>query len=358
MSISRQQRAFYKTFSQHGSGAAMVEIEPKEVALLVHIAYLDIYENESDWFSRPFCLLAKTDFYRITPKNVAELPSIGIEEAVAYLQLSGATNTENVIYLYLKNLAELWRRRFKFYSILKTQPSPLTEQIGPRCLLEYGNCENALLFSWMSWRKLIYDIDNRSAQETGYLFEPVLASCLGGESVSHRNSPVKRIDANGNPTNEGRQIDCYIEEAREVYELKLRVTVAASGQGRFREEMSFPYEARKAGLTPILIVFDPTPSLLLERLKMKYVEEGGRYAIGEDAWNMLTDRAGEEMGKYMIKYMKPPISKMEEIHLQIPGDIHLSASEGNMTICDELGNCYIIPRRESMQRKSDIDRMV
>lgn len=25
-------------------------------------------------------------------------------------------------------------------------------------------------------------------------------------------------------------------------------------------------------------------------------EEGGRYAIGEDAWNMLTDRAGEEMG--------------------------------------------------------------
>lgn len=33
-----------------------------------------------------------------------------------------------------------------------------------------------------------------------------------------------------------------------------------------------------AGLTPVLIVFDSTPSTLLNRLKAKYVEEGGRYA--------------------------------------------------------------------------------
>lgn len=349
MPITRQQKVFYKTFSQHGSGSAMVEVEPKDVVLLIHIAYLDIFESEPAWFSAPFCELAKENFYTITPEKVAELPSISVEEAVNYLQLSGATNTENVIYLYLKNLSELWRRRFKFYNILKTQPFPLTEQIGPRCLLEYGNCEDALLFSWMSWRKLIYDIDNRSAQETGYLFEPILASCLGGESVSHRHSPVKRIDDNGNPTAEGRQIDCYIEDSREAYELKLRVTIAASGQGRFSEEMSFPYEARMAGLTPVLIVFDPTPSALLDRLKVKYVEEGGRYAIGEDAWNMLTERAGREMGKYIIKYIKPPISKMDEIRLAIPSNIHLTASESNITISDNVGNCYSIPRNEAAE---------
>ena len=306
MPVPRQQRVFYKTFSQHGSGAAMIEIEPKDIVLLIHIAYLDIFENEPDWFFEPFCQLAKESFYTITPIKVAELPGVTVEDAINYLQLSGVTNTENMIYLYLKNLSELWRRRFKFYNILKTQPFPLTEQIGPRCLLEYGNCEDALLFSWMSWRKFIYDIDNRSAQETGYLFEPILASCLGGEPMSHRYSPIKRIDDNGNPTNEGRQIDCYIEESREAYELKLRVTIAASGQGRFSEEMSFPYEARRAGLTPVLIVFDSTPSPLLDRLKAKYVEEGGRYAIGEEAWNMLTNRAGREMGKYIIKYIKPP----------------------------------------------------
>ena len=344
MAITRQQRVFYKTFSQHGTGLAMVEMEPREVVLLIHIAYLDIFENDPEWFSEPFFRLAKENLYTITPKQVAKLPVVNVEDAVKYLRLSGVTNTENVIYLYLKNLSELWRRRFKFYNILKTQPFPFTEQIGPRCLLEYGNCEDDLLFSWMSWRKFIYDIDNRSAQETGYLFEPILASCLGGESVSHRNSPVKRIDAHGNPTGQGRQIDCYIEELKEVYELKLRVTIAASGQGRFGEELSFPYEAQKAGLTPVLIVFDPTRSPLLDRLKATYVSAGGRYAIGEDAWNLLTDRAGKAMGKYITKYLKPPISKMDSLQLPMPSNIRLSVSENCLTISDEAGSCYRIPR--------------
>lgn len=62
MPVTRQQRVFYKTFSQHGSGTAMVEIEPKDVVLLIHIAYLDIFENEPDWFSEPFYQLAKESF--------------------------------------------------------------------------------------------------------------------------------------------------------------------------------------------------------------------------------------------------------------------------------------------------------
>ena len=105
MPVTRQQRVFYKTFSQHGSGTAMVEIEPKDVVLLIHIAYLDIFENEPDWFSEPFYQLAKESFYTITPEKVAELPGMTVEDAINYLQLSGATNTENVIYLYLKNLS-------------------------------------------------------------------------------------------------------------------------------------------------------------------------------------------------------------------------------------------------------------
>ena len=113
MPATRQQRVFYKTFSQHGSGTAMVEIEPKDVVLLIHIAYLDIFENEPDWFLEPFCQLAKESFYTITPEKVTELPNVTVDDAINYLQLSGATNTENVIYLYLKNLSELWRRRFK-----------------------------------------------------------------------------------------------------------------------------------------------------------------------------------------------------------------------------------------------------
>lgn len=344
MTVSRQLKAFYKSFSQLGNGNSLIEIMPKDVALLIHISYFDIYDKAPKWFKPVFEDLAKVNFFDITPRMIESLPSLTEEDAIRLLQLSGATNTENIIYLYLKNLSELYRRRFKFYNILRTQPFPATEQIGLRCLLEYGNCNDALLFSWMKWRKLIYDIDNRSAQETGYLFEPILASCLGGESVLHTYSPVKRIDEKGRPTNEGRQIDCYIEERKEVYELKLRVTIAASGQGRFSEEMSFPYEAKRAGLKPFLIVFDSTSSALLDRLKEKYISEGGSYAIGDDAWNVLTSRAGKEMGKYILKYIKPPISKMEQTDDEIPTNIHLSVSREMISVKNDSGHEYLIPR--------------
>lgn len=343
MSLNRQQKQFYKTFSQHGGGNALVSIEPRDVVLLVHIAYKDLH-GTAEWMESEFRKLTEIDFYSISPAMIDSLPNKTEEEAYHFLHIAGITNIDNVIYLYMTNLSELYRRRFKFYNILKTQSFPSVDQIGLRCLLEYGNCSDQLLFSWMTWRKLIYDIDNRSAQETGYLFEPILASCLGGKSVSHRNSPVKRIDDNGNPTNEGRQIDCYIEESREVYELKLRVTIAASGQGRFSEEMSFPYEAKRAGLTPILVVFDSTPSALLDKLIEKYESEGGRAVIGEAAWAELISKAGDEMGMYISKYIKPPISKMEELHDEIPSDVTLSATNIDLTISDNIGNTYTFPR--------------
>lgn len=344
MSMSKQQKDFYKIFAQHGFGDALVRISPKDVILLIHIAYADIFQRTESWFIPEYENLAHTNFFELTPAAIEDLPNKTIEEAACILQSCGATDTKNIIYLYLKNLSELYRRRFKFYSILKSQSFSVTEQIGLRCLLEFGNCENDLLFSWMCWRKWIYDVDNRSAQETGYLFEPILASCLGGESVSHRYSPVKRIDDNGHPTAEGRQIDCYIEEEKEVYELKLRVTIAASGQGRFNEEMSFPREARCAGLTPILIVFDSTPSALLEKLKNKYVEEGGRYAIGEDAWEELIGRAGREMGKYIQKYIRFPLYQMEKRANVLPSSICLTANRDCIIIEDAVGNKYQIPR--------------
>lgn len=96
-------------------------------------------------------------------------------------------------------------------------------------------------------------ISTTAAPKTGYLFEPILASCLGGVSVDSRNSIVHRLDTQGNPTNEGRQMDCYVEDSGRVYELKMRMTIAASGQGRFGEELSFPREAAAAGLTPVLV---------------------------------------------------------------------------------------------------------
>lgn len=344
MEMTKQQKEFYKTFSRHGNGASVVKINPSDIVLLVHIAYKDIFEEKADWFKEEFAQLSNKFFYDITRTEIDSLPDMLEKDAMKYIILCGAADINNPIYLYLKNLAELYRRRFKFLNILKTQPFPAIEQIGLRSLLEYGNCNNPLLFSWMKWRKLIYDIDNRSAQETGYLFEPILASCLGGESVPHQHSPVKRVNANGEPLSDGRQIDCYIEETKEVYELKLRVTIAASGQGRFLEEMSFPYEAKCAGLKPILIVFDSTPSALLEKLKQKYISEGGSCAVGDEAWRLLIERAGSEMGKFIWKYIKPIIENMEKLDTEFPCNVHLKIKNGDISIEDDDNNMYYIHR--------------
>lgn len=113
MTATRQQRTFYRTFSQHGTGSAMVELEPKDVALLVHISYLDIFEKAAEWFDERFFNIAQRDFYKIERKDVDALPELTVDGAIRYLQLSGVTDTENIIYLYMKNLSELWRRRFK-----------------------------------------------------------------------------------------------------------------------------------------------------------------------------------------------------------------------------------------------------
>ena len=206
------------------------------------------------------------DYYRL-PLAWFQTSQAGCPSAAALVEsLAGCVAHEPDFRLYFENLATLHKRRMKYQRILSTQPKPTMNQIGPRSLLEFGGVNEGLLASWLVWRKWIFDVDTRAAQETGYLFEPVLASCLGGQAVGSKNSPVKRVNERGEPTGEGRQIDCYDGESQLAYEFKLRVTIAASGQGRFGEERSFPREARVAGLTPVLIVLDPTPSPRLTHL--------------------------------------------------------------------------------------------
>jgi len=206
------------------------------------------------------------------------------------------------------------------------------DQIGPRVLLEYGGCDTTLLANWMVWRKWIYDIDNRSAQETGYLFEPLLASCLGGEPVGSRSSPVKRLDSNGQPTNKGRQIDCLVPINNRTYELKLRVTIAASGQGRFGEELSFPVESQAAGFIPVLLVLDPTPSSRLTELSNKFLESGGEFYQGEEAWEHMEQEAGEVVSVFIENYIKPAIQDIEEVEMPVLQSINLSWSEQTIEI--------------------------
>ena len=214
-------------------------------------------------------------------------------------------------------------------------------QIGPRCLLEFGGVNHGLLASWLVWRKWIFDVDNRSAQETGYLFEPVLASCLGGEAVGSRNSPVKRLNERGKPTDEGRQIDCYDGVHQFAYEFKLRVTIAASGQGRFAEELSFPKEVRAAGLTPILIVLDPTPSPRLDELVAAFRANKGRCYIGPQAWAHMESKAGRTMATFLERYIRPPLTEMARYDERLPEPLQLTWKADEMVVSGENSSIRI-----------------
>lgn len=343
--MNKAQKEYYRQFSQHGTGDARVEISASEITLLLFIAYQDIHGTFPSQEFPVINKLATKGFYKITFAEINLLPEITPDKCFDLLERAGATNISDAIYLYLKNLCDLYRRRYKYDKILQNQPFPNADQIAPRSLLEYGKCEDSLLSTWMEWRKWLFDIDNRSGQETGYIFEPILASCLGGVSVSHTSSPVKRINEGGYRTNEGRQVDCYIEETKEVYELKMRVTIAASGQGRFKEEMSFPYEASESGLTPILIVFDETESTLLTKLKAQFHKYGGKCYIGQASWDMLYERAGKEMSLFIRKYIYPPIQTMGQLIDSNPQFIQMKNC-GSAIIISDSKNEYKINRKQ------------
>jgi hypothetical protein len=187
---------------------------------------------------------------------------------------------------YLRCLSELHKRRRKYAMILAAQPLPTMVQVSPRALIEYGQVNTEALASWLTWRKFFYDLDNRSAQETGYLFEPILAAAIGGEPKGARSKVVVRKG----DASKGRQVDCWKvtpEGQKLAYEFKLRVTIAASGQGRFGEEIQFAQDCEYSGAVPMLIVLDPTPNARLDDLIAAYRNAGGDAFIGDEAWRHL-----------------------------------------------------------------------
>ncbi|MEI7187884.1 hypothetical protein [Dickeya dianthicola] len=265
---------------------------------------------------------------------------------------------------YLRCLMELHKRRRKYGLILERQPLPTMVQVSPRALMEFGpDFPAEALASWLTWRKFFYDLDNRSAQETGYLFEPILASAIGGEPMSAREKVVHR---RGDPS-KGRQVDCWKVGANGeplAYELKLRVTIAASGQGRFAEELSFAEDCKASGVKPVLVVLDPTENSKLTDLQASYRRVGGECYIGDDAWRHLENEAGDTMAAFIEKYVRQPVTEISDFERVVEGDpnrrslvlLDLAAKlEGNqLTI--SLGDVVRrIARHEDASLSSDVD---
>lgn len=307
MPVSVTVKTLYNKARLLSGGSPEVKLNESELYALLLLICRDLKWSPSRMgLPAPASPVPDQNYYVIAPawfESHAIAPSpIELQESIEC-----ALAIETDFGMYFSNLCSLHKRRLKFQKILSTQPKPTMDQVGTRGLLEYGTYPDRFLFNWLVWRKWVFDLDNRSGQETGYLFEPVLTRCLGGEAVDVKSSPVKRIGENGKPKKEGRQIDCYVEDEKLAYEFKIRLTIAASGQGRWEEELSFPRECIAAGIKPALIVLDPTSSNRFEQLSALFLELGGHVYVGEAAWSHIAERAGKTMASFVENYIKPAL---------------------------------------------------
>ncbi|MBJ7436508.1 MAG: hypothetical protein JHC54_12495 [Acinetobacter sp.] len=255
---------------------------------------------------------------------------------------------------YLMCLATLHKSRLKYAQILCRQPMPTFDQVGPRGLLQFGRLSSKSIIGLLYWRKWLFDLDNRAAQETGYLFEPILAHAIGGTPHSASKSPVKRT----RDAKKGRQVDCIRDKF--AYEFKLRVTTAASGQGRWGEELDFPVDCKNSGYTPILLVLDPTTNSKLVELESVFKANGGQVFIGDSAWQHLEDVAGPVMSIFLNLYVRRPLIQLIE-HAEDPieklqltvygGNVSISIGEETMTILRE----NVTENNEVYDMPSDVD---
>ena len=293
MALTQAQKALIESAQAAGGGELGTGLSDEACTFLVAtiIRDLGLVDRFPEIKNRDF-----PEFFKeADPKN---LEIGGLNFRALLERLIGAVPDSDT---YFECLAKLQKSRLKFARILERQSIPTMDQVGPRALLQYGQLSPQMLAGFLLWRKWLYDIDNRAAQETGYLFEPIIAASIGGTPVSAKKSPIKR---HNNPK-EGRQVDCV--RNRLAYEIKLRVTIAASGQGRWGEELDFPVDCKVSGYKPVLIVLDPTTNPKLTELTNAFLRAGGEAYIGSEAWKHLEQASGTTMSLFLDKYVKAPL---------------------------------------------------
>lgn len=295
MALTKAQAAIWQKAKAIGAGDQAVALSDEMCSYLLARIVLDLEQQ------RKFPDIPANLPPLFTNQPASELVISGVDAKALYESAIAAIPDADT---YFACLAALQKARLKYERILSTQPIPTLEQVGPRALLQYGKLSSHGLVSLLFWRKWFFDIDNRAGQETGYLFEPVIAYAIGGTPAPSKRSPVKRH----RDKTKGRQVDCIIDDR--AYELKIRVTIAASGQGRWQEELDFPIDCRKSGYKPVLVCMDGTKNPKLDALESAFRKQRGEVFIGDAAWTHLESLAGDTMAKFIDRYVRGPIQAL------------------------------------------------
>lgn len=364
MGLDQDEARFLSRVMTMGTGTNLpVVMQPSEFARLVGVIYRDNGKGPELEAEHPGL------WSRIDPgRDYYEIPESWFLEPLhlepgqhGELFITGTRQIKD-FKTYLRCLSELHKRRRKYSLILHAQPMPTMVQVSPRSLIEYGNVEPQALASWLTWRKFFYDLDNRSAQETGYLFEPILAAAIGGEPQGPRTLLVRRTG----DESKGRQVDCWKTDGVNkplAYEFKLRVTIAASGQGRFGEEISFAEDAKNSNAVPVLLVLDPTMNPRLAELQTAYEARGGRAYLGDAAWQHLEAEAGVTMARFIETYVRKPIEAISLFEQQVDDEgrkrmqlLPMQASYSDNQLTLRLGDFQrCIARREDPGLSDDAE---
>lgn len=305
MALNKTQAAALTKLRASGNSTLDERLDDAVCTYLLAVAVHDLK------LSKHFPELPRTVSPFFTDKPLSTLRIEATDFLPLYERFVGEHEDAQVYFLCL---AKLHKSRLKYERILSAQPLPTFEQVGPRSLLQFGSLTPRALAGFLFWRKWFFDVDNRAGQETGYLFEPIIAHAIGGVPFGAKKSPIKRLGGKG-----GRQVDAICDDKRRAYEFKVRVTNASSGQGRWKEELIFPEEARASGYTPVLVVLDATASSKLKELSHAFERADGVVYKGEAAWKHLEEEAGEVMSKFIDKYVKSPLkSLLDEAPEKLP----------------------------------------
>lgn len=337
--LSKTQQAFITKIRATGAGDLGISLDDPTCCYLVGTIVNDLgLQNQF-----PAIFTDLPPFFSDTP--LSDLRLTGQDFSSLFGKLTSAQQDTDT---YFYCLATLHRARLKYEKILRAQPMPTIQQVGPRALLQFGTISPKALAGFLFWRKWIFDIDNRAAQETGYVFEPIIAHAIGGVPASGSRSPIRRSN---NPS-KGRQVDCVRAQDRRAYEIKLRVTIAASGQGRWAEELSFPVDCRKSEYTPVLLVLDPTPNPKLAELSDAFRRVKGEVFVGADAWKHLEGEAGATMATFIRKYVHDPIQLLlGEASEDVP-DLLLHMDDEQF-VAAISGEILRVPRQVSQELSSE-----